>query len=371
MQLRPLSEQVIVIVGASSGIGLVTALLAAERGSRVVIAARNKRDLELAAAEIRRLGGCAVHQVTDVADPQRVEQIAHTAVREFGRIDTWVNCAAVAMYGRLVDVSLEDMRRQFDVVFWGTVHGCRAAVPHLRANGGALINVASIVSDRAIPLQGVYCAAKHAVKAFTDALRMELAAAGAPISVSLVKPGSIDTPFYDNARTYLGFEPKPVPPVYAPEVAARAILECAERPRRDVDVGVMGKLMRVADAAAPRLTDLVMERTTFGAQMTDTPAADGRRDNLHAPLPHDGGERGTNWPGAVRERSLYTTASLHPRATALAAAGLGVALAAGVRALRAGNGAAGARPGNGLPDAAPGHAQPASPDHADGTGITP
>ena len=137
--LKPIDEQVVVITGASSWIGLVTARMAARQGAQVVLAARNRRDLASAVEEIRNEGGRAVFQAADVTDPIQVEEIARTAGREFGRIDTWVNNAAVSVYGRLMDVPLEDLRRQFDVIYWGQVHGSRAAVPHLRENGGALI----------------------------------------------------------------------------------------------------------------------------------------------------------------------------------------------------------------------------------------
>ncbi|HEY9449199.1 MAG TPA: SDR family oxidoreductase [Gemmatimonadaceae bacterium] len=234
IRLKPIGEQVLVITGASGGIGLVTAKRAAELGANVVLAARNERDLASAVHEIRDAGGRAVYQVADVADPDQVDAIALTAVREFGRIDTWVNNAGVAHWGHAMDVSLADMRRQFDVLYWGEVHGMRTAVPHLRKQGGALINVASALADRAVPLQGNYSAAKHALEAFTDSLRMELQADGVPISVTLVKPASIDTALFDKAKTYLDVEPRPAPPVYAPDVVAKAIIQAAQRPIRDV-----------------------------------------------------------------------------------------------------------------------------------------
>jgi NAD(P)-dependent dehydrogenase (short-subunit alcohol dehydrogenase family) len=311
IQLKPIAEQVVVITGASSGVGLVTARMAAARGARVVLAARNAHDLARAVDEIRAAGGRAIHVVTDVSDETQVEALADAAVAEFGGIDTWVNDAAVSVYGRLMDCETADMRRQFDVIYWGTVYGARAAARRMRRQGGALINVASAVADRAIPLQGNYSAAKHAVKGFTDTLRMELEEEGVPISVTLVKPGSMDTPFFEKARTLMGVEPQPIPPVYAPDVCAEAILHCAEHPVRDIVVGGMGKVIQLA-ALAPRLADKYMERTTFDGQLTDKPVADGRRDNLYEPVAHDGGERGRNWTGRTKETSLYTWAALHP-----------------------------------------------------------
>ncbi len=326
--LLPLDEQVMVITGASSGIGLVTARRAAARGARVVLVARNGRDLERAVQQIRSDGGRAVHVVADVADPDQVAHAGEMAVREFGRIDTWVNNAAVSMYGRLIDVAIDDLRRQMDVNYWGQVYGCRVAVHHLRQRGGAIVNVASALADRAIPLQGNYCAAKHAVKAFTDALRMELAEAGIPISVTLVKPASIDTPFFEKAKTCLEFEPQPVPPVYAPEVVAGVILHAAAHPLRELIAGGSGVKLSCA-RFFPRLADLYMQRWTFDSQQTATPV-NGRPDNLYQPLPDDGGERGRNWSGHTRASSLYTAAVLHPgRAVALAGAVVGtVALGA-------------------------------------------
>jgi NAD(P)-dependent dehydrogenase (short-subunit alcohol dehydrogenase family) len=335
-KLKKVEDQVVVITGASSGIGLVTAKMAAARGARVLLAARNERDLRSAVDEIRRAGGRAVHAVADVARPEDVARVAETAVGEYGRIDTWVNNAAVAVYGRLMDLDVPDMRRQFDVNYWGQVYGSRVAVPHLARRGGALINVASALADRAIPLQGNYCAAKHALKAFTDSLRMELEAEGAPISVTLVKPGSIDTPLFDKARTLLDVEPQPVPPVYAPELVARAILHCAEHPVRDLVVSGMGKVLSLAGTVAPRLTDRYMERSTFEAQMSDRPLAGARPDNLYDPVEHDGGERGRNWTGRVHGRSVQTMAALHPVGTAglvgLLVAGGILAMAGGRRA---------------------------------------
>lgn len=333
LKLKPIDEQVIVITGASSGIGLVTAREAASKGARVVLAARNERDLAQAVADIRGQGGRAVYQVCDVSDPEQVEHVTARAIAEFGGFDTWVNNAAVSIYGRCMDVPLADMRRQFDVNYWGQVHGMLSAVRHLRTKGGAIINVASALADRAIPLQGNYCATKHAIKAFTDSLRMELEEEGAPISLTLLKPGSIDTPLFQKAKTLLGVEPQPIPPVYTPEVVAHAILEAAQHPMRDVIVGGMGKVVSLGEKLSPRLTDKYMERSTFESQKTEIRAAADRPTNLYEPLEHDGGERG-HFRGRVRKWSAYTESVLHPRAAAAVFAGVGMTIAAAARALR-------------------------------------
>ena len=320
------------ITGGSNGIGLRTPNQAPPRDACVVLAARNEKDLREGTEAIRRIGGRAVFAVADVADAAQVDAIADTALCEFGRIDTWVNNAAVSMYGRITELSIADMRRQMEVNYWGQVYGSRTAVRHLRANGGALINVGSALSDRAIPLQGGYCAAKHALKGFTDALRMELEEEGLPISVTLVKPASVDTPFFDKARTYLGVEPQPVPPVYAPEVVSEVILHAAQQPLRELIAGGSGAKLSAA-RFVPRLADLYMERWTFDSQRTDKPV-DGRPDNLYEPVASDGGERGRNWGGHTRESSIYTRVALHPGATVALVAGLALGVAAGARRAR-------------------------------------
>lgn len=325
-QLKPIKDQVIVITGASSGIGLVTARMAAKRGARVVLTARNSQALEQAAGEITRdesSRGMATYLAGDVCDESALRRVAEEAVSRFGRIDTWVNGAGVSVYGRLLDVSLEDQRRVFDTNFWGVVIGSRIAVPYLR-NGGALINVGSILSDRAIPLQGIYCASKHAVKAYTDSLRMELEHDRVPIAVTLIKPYSIDTPYTEHAKNYLATEPVVPPPVYAPEVVAEAILHCAEHPTRDVYAGGGAKVMATVANLAPRLTDKMME-TLFDLQLSDQPDQHRTSNSLYGPttgLKERGGRA-----SYVAETSLYTQASLHPVLTGVALAATGLTFA--------------------------------------------
>ena len=215
VKLKRIQEQVIVITGASSGIGLATARMAADRGARVVLTSRDDVDLRHVVEDIRAAGGQAIQVAGDVADLDAMKRVAATAVGELGAIDTWVNNAGVSIFGRLEETGTMDARRLFETNYWGVVHGTLAALPHLRAQGGALINLGSVLSDTGYPLQGHYTASKHAVKGFTDSLRLELEQEGAPVSVTLIQPAAIDTPYPEHAKSYLGVEPRHVPPVYA------------------------------------------------------------------------------------------------------------------------------------------------------------
>jgi short-subunit dehydrogenase len=319
VQLKKVSDQVIVITGATSGIGLSTARAAAARGARVVVSSRNENELRILVDEIRHAGGQAEYAVADVADPDAVARIAMRAIDAFGGFDTWVNNAGVSIYGRLQDVPLDEKRRLFDVNFWGVVHGCRAAVPHLKVRGGALINVGSMLSDRAMPLQGIYAASKHAVKGYTDALRMELEMEEAPVSVTLIKPAAIDTPYVQHARIHLDVEPKSPAPLYAPDIVADAVLEAAETPQRDVIVGGAAKVFSLVEKAMPRVADLMMEHTLWKLQRTTRPPTPG--DSLFAPPQVEGEERGTS-EGHVARSSLYTALARQSRGAALVGAGL-------------------------------------------------
>lgn len=326
VKLKRLEEQVIVITGASSGIGLVTARMAAKRGARLVLNSRNREVLEQLTNEINAAGGEASFVTGDVGDVNDVRSIAAEAIRRFGGFDTWVNNAGVSIYGRVLDQNLEDQRRLFQTNYWGVVHGSTVACEHLKTRGGALVNIGSVLSDVAIPIQGTYCASKHAVRAYTDALRMELEHEDAPVSVTLIKPSAIDTPYIEHAKNLLPVEPLNPPPVYAPETVAEAILHCAEYPERDVYVGGGGKLLSEAGHHAPRITDKVMEATMFDLQQTRWPRQINDRDSLYGPT-NDGDERG-GYPGHVAESSVYTKVSIHRIATTVLVAGVSLALAA-------------------------------------------
>jgi len=325
MKLKPIHEQVIVLTGATSGIGLVTARMAAERGAKVVLTARNDEALSKLEREINSSGGKALAVPADVASESELLAVAAAALSEFGNFDTWVNNAGVSIYGKLDEVETVDSRQLFETNFWGVVNGSLIAARNLKINGGALINIGSTLSDRAIPLQGMYSASKHAVKGFTDALRMELEAEGAPVSVTLIKPSAIDTPYKEHAKNYLKVEPENPAPVYAPETVAEAILHAAENPVRDLFVGAGGKAMAAAGMYAPRATDKWMESRFIEGQKTDRPSGYRPYESLYGANDSRLEERG-GYEGHVAESSLYTRASLHPLIT-------GSALALGVGGL--------------------------------------
>lgn len=320
-KLKSLSEQVIVITGASSGIGLATALSAAKKGARLVLASRNENSLAEAQRKIEDLGGQAVYVVADVGQQDDIQKIVKAALTNFGGFDTWVNDAGVGLIGRLEDVSDEDNRRLFDTNYWGIVYGSLAAAEHLKSKGGAIINLGSEVSDVSIPLQGMYSASKHAVKGFTDALRVELEEEKSGISVTLIKPAAIATPFFSHAKNYTHNEAKAPPPVYAPEEVAYAILHAAQTPIRDIRVGGIGVVMAALNAHTPRLMDWMNQKAMMKAQLSKN-AKSRHKNNLHE-SGVDSQVRGKDMPYAMS--SLYTRATLHPVITGLAVTAIGVA----------------------------------------------
>ena len=321
VQLKPLNEQVILITGASSGIGLITAKRAAGAGAKVILVARNAEALDRATAEINASGGEAVYAVADVGNLEQLKSAAETGASRFGRIDTWVNNAGTGMYTDIATTDIADDKRLFETNFWGIVNGSRLAVPYLRQNGGALINLGSEVSDVAIPVQGMYAASKHAVLGFTDALRTELEAAGEPISVTLIKPAAINTPFPEHAKNNTDQVPTLPAPVYAPELVADQILHAAVNPVRDLYVGGGGRLLASLGQHLPRVMDWISEKFMIGQQLKDgTP--DHSAEGLHESR---GGHRvsgDVDQDHHVRTTSLYGVASRNPTATALVTVGV-------------------------------------------------
>jgi len=256
IKLKPIEEQVIVITGASSGIGLATVERAAERGARLVLGSRSEETLEDIADFINDNGGEAISVNVDVGDAAQLEALAEAAIERFGRIDTWVNNAGVSIYGKLDEVSEEDSRRLFDTNFWGVVNGSLIALLHLRATGGALVNVGSEVSEAVVPLQGMYSASKHAVKGFTDALRIETEDVDkAPVSITLIQPTAVNTPYPQHAKNYMDREPKLPTPQIDPHDVADAILEAASEGGRYKKVGTMAKLNTMTSKLMPGLGD--------------------------------------------------------------------------------------------------------------------
>ncbi|RNI32033.1 SDR family NAD(P)-dependent oxidoreductase [Rufibacter immobilis] len=323
--LKPLHEQVIVITGASSGIGMATALAAAKKGAKVILAARNREALVEVEQQIRNEGGQAFHCVADVGRKEEVQWIVDVAVQECGGFDTWVNDAGVSIYGRLDEVTDEDNRRLFDTNFWGMVYGSLAAAQHLKSKGGAIINVGSEVSDIAIPLQGMYAASKHAVKGFTDALRVELMEDKAPVSVTLIKPAGIDTPYPEHAKNYTDKALTLPAPVYTPEEVANAILEAAVHPYRDIMVGGGGKAMSALNKRFPGVMDWISSKVMSQEQVEEG-APVNREGSLHQPS--TGGKVRGNHKGYVMKTSLYTRAKTNPVKTSVIALAAGAAVVA-------------------------------------------
>jgi short-subunit dehydrogenase len=281
--LKPLDQQVVVITGASSGIGLATAQKAAQAGASVVLAARSEQRLQEIVDAINADGGQAALVVADAGKRSDVQRIAEAAIARFGRIDTWINNAGVSIYGRLDEVTDDDSRRLFDTNFWGVVYGSLVALSHLRGSGGAIINLGSEVSDAVVPLQGMYSASKHAVKGFTDALRIEIDDLDeAPVAITLIQPTAVNTPYPQHARNYMEHEPKLPTPQIDPHKVADAILNAATEPTRDVNVGAMSKINTTVAKVAPALGDKLSAMQADRQQYDQPPSRDPEGGLWHA-----------------------------------------------------------------------------------------
>lgn len=320
MDLKPIDQQVIVIFGASSGIGRATALLAARRGAKVVVAARGKPGLDSLVEEVTNAGGEAVPMVADAADSDAVRAVAELASERFGRLDTWAHVAAVSLYAPFQQMTPQEFKRVVDVTLMGQVYGAMAALPHLKREGrGSLVHVSSVIARRGYPLQSAYSAAKHGIDGFLESLRVELRREGSAIGVSQILPASINTPFFDKARTKLGVKPTGPPPVYDPRLVAEAILFAAEHPKRDIVVGGAAKLQLLQQRLSPGSLDAMLLRTGFAAQRTDKQKGEDAPDSLDEAIVNHDTIDGTISDHA-RRTSAWTWMEQRPVAKAAAAA---------------------------------------------------
>ncbi len=324
---KAISEQVIVVTGATSGHGLCTAQMAAAAGAKVMLAARDENALRQVRDEIRGNGGTAEYVVTDTGVEADVQKLADETIARFGGFDTWVNNAGAGIYAEVLDLSIEEHRKVFETKYWGVVYGSVAAVRHLKdkTGGGTLINVGSINSDMAGPLLAPYNASKHAVKGFTDSLRIEMMMNKFPISVTLIKPSAIGTPFPEHGRNMTGYQARLPDPIYAPNVVAKAILDAAQNRRRAITVGGGGKFQVLGAVLLPSLFDRIAVTMAGSLVDRDTPAKN-VEGNLYEPQGDDGRVEGRQ---RGRHFSTFTTARRHGWATAgvLAALGAGALVA--------------------------------------------
>lgn len=325
LKLKPLGEQTIVITGATSGHGLCTARMAAAQGASVMLAARDEEALKQVCTDIQSEGGTAEYVVTDVSKEDDIQRLADETIDRFGGFDSWINNAGIGVYAEVLDLEMEGHRKIFETNYWGVVYGSTIAVRHLkdRPGGGALINVGSINSDLPGPILASYNASKHAVKGFTDSFRIELQMNEEPVSVTLIQPSAIGTPFPQHARNTTGYQARLPKPIYAPDVVARAILDAAQNRRRDVVVGGAGKFQIFGSNAFPRLFDKIAASMADQLINREKPEPE-QEGNLLAPQGDDGDVEGRQHG---RHFSVTTASGRHPWLTlgtlaALAAASL-------------------------------------------------
>lgn len=324
MQLKLVGEQVVVLMGASSGIGRETALRFARKGAKVVVSARGEEGLDSLVEEIRREDGEAIAVPADTSEFDQVKAVADRAVEVYGRLDTWVHLAAVGLFATFEETTPEEFRRVIDVNLMGQVYGAMAALPQIkREGGGALIHVSSMGAKRSIPLQSAYCASKHGIDGFLESLRVELRREKLPISVTQVMPATINTPFFDKARTKLGVKPVAPPPIYQPGIVSEAILHAAENPARDLVVGGAAKAVILSQALSPRLLDILLRVRGFEVHYTGEPKPEDAPDNLFEPIDGYNTVEGS-FRDRAHPRSLYNWLELHPTVKRGAVAGMAI-----------------------------------------------
>ena len=321
MKIKPIKQQTIVITGGSSGIGLTTAKMAAGRGAKVIIISRDEDGMKTICEEIRADGGKADYIVADVGERDQVKRAVQSIIKRHGGFDTWYNCAGIGVYARLEQLTDEDHERLFKTNYWGVVYGSLEALPHLKKNGGTLINQGSIASDMPVPILGAYAATKHAVKGFTDSLRQELIEDGAPVRVTLIKPAGIHTPFGKHARNYMDHASVVPPPVYAPEVVAEAVLTAAEEPVRELIIGGAGRGATWLQRYMPSVADQLFSRLYPALAKDKSMPPRENEGGLHRP--GSSGEMYGDQGGFMFKSSLYTSAKTKPVKTLATAAAVG------------------------------------------------
>jgi NAD(P)-dependent dehydrogenase (short-subunit alcohol dehydrogenase family) len=299
---KPLREQVILVTGASSGLGRAIARGAGERGAKVVVTARNQEALENCVAEI---GSEALAVPADVTDQTQVQAVVDATVERFGRIDTYVANAIVTVYAEVENLEPEELRRVWEVNFFGVVYGYWAALPHLRESRGTFLHVSSALAYRGIPLQAAYCSTKAGLRAFLESARVEEQKAGSGVAISLVLPGAINTPQFDRDRQKIGYQPQPVPPIYQPEPFAEATLRCAEHPIRELPISWGAQKLLWGQKISPRAGDWVLRRTGWKNQHTDETKPVDAPDNLFDTLPGDPGAHG-RFDARARGSTVWT-----------------------------------------------------------------
>src|SRR3954471_11645970 len=330
---KPVSEQVVVVTGASSGLGRAVARLAAQRGARVVVTARNSEALDACVREIEAFGSEGLAVPADCTVQDEVAQVVEQAIDRFGRIDTYVANAIVTVYAETYRYEPDELQRIMQVNFFGQVYGYWAVLPHLRESQGTFVSVQSALAYRGIPLQGGYCASKAALRNFFESARVELVKDNSGVDVSVVHPAAINTPQFDRDRQKIGKQPQPVPPIYQPEPFAEAVLHCCEHPVRELPIGWGAQKLLWGQKLSPRLGDLMLLRMGWKSQNTGDPKPLDAPDNLFEPLAGDPGAHG-RFDAQARTSTLWTSLRLRRRLVGAAAAAAMVAGSVEVMAAR-------------------------------------
>jgi NAD(P)-dependent dehydrogenase (short-subunit alcohol dehydrogenase family) len=302
---KPLHEQVMVVTGASSGVGRAVARAAGERGAKVVVGARGEDGLNAAVEEIERAGSEALAVAGDVAEREYNDELVRAALERFGRIDTFVANAIVTVYAEVEHLEPDELRRVIDVNFFGVANGYWAALPALKESHGTFLHVSSALAYRGIPLQAAYCSSKAAARTFLESARVELQKHGHDVAISLVLPGAINTPQFDRDRQKIGKQPQPVPPIYEPEPYAEAVLRCAEKPIRELPVSWGAQKLLWGQKLSPRVGDWMLRRMGWKNQHTDEAKPVDSPDNLYDPLPGDPGAHG-RFDGQAKTSTAWT-----------------------------------------------------------------